>query len=141
MTERRPGQYGIDEIAANRLRAWPNQHPKRDYIVRCEIPEFTCLCPRSGFPDFATIILTYIPDQDTIELQSLKLYINGYRNRKISHEAAVNTICDDLVEMIDPRWIEVVGDFGVRGNIKTLVFAEHRQPGFTGETPAYQRYY
>src|SRR5579883_2302749 len=120
---RTPGRYGIEEIEASRLEAWPNPHPERDYITHFEIPEFTCLCPRSGFPDFATIVIDYVPDQFVVELKSLKLYINGYRNRQISHEAATNLILDELVALLQPRWMRVVGDFTVRGNIKTIIFA------------------
>ena len=135
------GRYGFDEIAANKLEPWPNPHPERDYVTHFEIPEFTCLCPRSGFPDFATIVVDYVPDQYVVELKSLKLYINGYRNRQISHEDSTNTILNDLVEHLQPRWIRVVGDFTVRGNIKTMVFVEHEQPDYDGPRPAFQRYY
>ncbi len=88
--QRIPGRYGLDEIEANRLAPWPNPHPDRDYVTHFEIPEFTCLCPRSGFPDFATIVIDYVPDKYIVELKSLKLYINGYRNRQISHESVTN---------------------------------------------------
>src|SRR5579884_1677607 len=133
------GRYGFDEIAANKLEPWHNPHPERDYVTHFEIPEFTCLCPRSGFPDFATIVVDYVPDQYVVELKSLKLYINGYRNRQISHEDATNTLLNDLVEHLQPRWIRVVGDFTVRGNIKTMVFVEHAQPDYDGPRPAFQR--
>jgi 7-cyano-7-deazaguanine reductase len=105
-----------------------------------EIPEFTCLCPRSGFPDFATIIIDYVPDQSVVELKSLKLYINKYRNRQISHEAATNKILDDLVALLAPRWMRVVADFTVRGNIKTIIFAEHSAPDYQGPRPEFRRY-
>ena len=108
----------------------PNPAPGRDYLFECSCPEFTTLCPRSGFPDFATIRLRYIPDRALVELKSLKFYLNRYRNEYTFHEAAVNTILDDLVAAIAPRWIEVVGDFGVRGNIKTVVTARHIQGGY-----------
>ncbi|HCI79656.1 MAG TPA: NADPH-dependent 7-cyano-7-deazaguanine reductase QueF [Ktedonobacter sp.] len=138
--ERVPGRYGIDEIEASQLEAWPNSHPERDYVVHLEIPEFTCLCPRSGFPDFATIIVDYVPDHSVVELKSLKLHINRYRNRQISHEATANTILNELVAVLAPRWMRVVADFTVRGNIKTVVFAEEALPGYNGPRPAYQRY-
>lgn len=141
MSERVPGKYGFEEIEKNSLEAWPNSHPGRDYVEHFEIPEFTCLCPRSGFPDFATIVIDYVPDQYVVELKSLKLYINGYRNRQISHETATNTLLDELVEVLKPRWMRVVGDFTVRGNIKTIVFAEHAQPEYSGPRPEYHRYY
>jgi len=135
-----PGKYGLHEIEANRLEPWPNPHPERNYVDHLEIPEFTCLCPRSGFPDFATIVIDYVPDQYIIELKSLKLYINAYRNRQISHESSVNVILNDLVALTNPRWMRVVGDFTVRGNIKTIIFAEHEQPGYTGPRPEFRRY-
>ena len=94
-------------------------------MVSFDIPEFTCLCPRSGFPDFALIKIRYQPRESVVELKSLKLYINGYRDRSISHEAAANQILDDLVSLLDPRWMRVVADFTVRGNIKTVVRVEH----------------
>lgn len=134
------GNYGTEEIAANRLEAWPNAHAERDYVIHLEIPEFTCLCPRSGFPDFATIVIDYAPDQSVVELKSLKLSINGFRNRQISHEAAANLILEELVALLKPRWMRVVGDFTVRGNIKTMIFAEHHAPNYQGPRPEYRRY-
>ena len=134
------GKYGIDEIESSQLEAWPNPNSERDYITHLEIPEFTCLCPRSGFPDFATIIIDYVPDQLVVELKSLKLYINKYRNRQISHESATNTILDDLVSLLSPRWMRVVADFTVRGNIKTIIFAEHSTPEYQGPRPELCRY-
>jgi 7-cyano-7-deazaguanine reductase len=118
-------KYGTLAIERSRLEAWPNPSPHRRYAVRFDIPEFTCLCPRSGFPDFATIRIRYQPKGLIVELKSLKLYINGYRDVPISHEAAANRILDDLVELLDPHWMRVVADFNVRGNIKTVVVAEH----------------
>ena len=138
--ERVPAQYGFDEIKANRLEPWPNAHADRDYVTHFEIPEFTCLCPRSGFPDFATIIIDYVPDQYVVELKSLKLYINSFRDRKTGHESSTNMILDDLVALLSPRWIRVVGDFSVRGNVKTVVTAEHDQPGYAGPRPELRRY-
>jgi 7-cyano-7-deazaguanine reductase len=139
--DRIPGRYGRDEIEESQLEIWPNVHPERDYVVHLEIPEFTCLCPRSGFPDFATITVDYVPDQQVVELKSLKLYINQYRNRQISHEAATNTVLNDLVALLYPRWMRVVADFTVRGNIKTIIFAEHSTPGYQGPRPEYRRYF
>src|ERR1700737_4790278 len=138
--QRTGNTYGLEEIAASKLEAWPNPAAGRDYVTHMEIPEFTCLCPRSGFPDFATIIIDYVPDQHVVELKSLKLYINQYRNRQISHEAATNTILDDLVALLSPRWMRVVADFTVRGNIKTIIFAEHSTPEYKGPRPEYRRY-
>ena len=138
--QRIPGRYGIEEIDANKLEAWPNSNPERDYVTHFEIPEFTCLCPRSGFPDFATIIIDYVPETSVVELKSLKLYINQYRNRQISHEAATNRILDELVALLAPRWMRVVADFTVRGNIKTIIFAEHSAEGYAGPRPEFKRY-
>ncbi len=138
--QRIPGRYGIEEIEANQLEAWPNSNPERDYVTHFEIPEFTCLCPRSGFPDFATIIIDYVPEQSVVELKSLKLYINQYRNRQISHEAATNRILNELVALLGPRWMRVVADFTVRGNIKTIIFAEHSADGYLGPRPEFRRY-
>ncbi len=137
---RTPGRYGIDEIETSQLENWPNPHTERDYVVHLEIPEFTCLCPRSGFPDFATISIDYVPDQQIVELKSLKFYINQYRQRQISHEAAANTILNDLIALLSPRWMRVVADFNVRGNIKTIIFAEHTTPDYHGPCPEYRRY-
>ena len=126
-------KYGAKMIAESRLEAVPNDTPDRDYEIDFTIPEFTCLAPDSGFPDFATIRIRYIPDQKLVELKSLKLYINKFRDEEVFHEAAVNRILDDLVALLDPRFMEVVGDFNVRGNIKTVVTAVHRASGWTAE--------
>jgi 7-cyano-7-deazaguanine reductase len=124
-------KYGAKMIAESSLEAVPNDTPQRDYEIDFTIPEFTCLAPDSGFPDFATIRIRYIPDHKLVELKSLKLYINKFRDREIFHEAAVNRILDDLVALLDPRFMEVVGDFNVRGNIKTVVTARYTQKGYS----------
>jgi 7-cyano-7-deazaguanine reductase len=125
--------YGQRAIETGALERWPNPHLERDYLVRIELPEFTCLCPRSGYPDFATIVVRYVPGDAIVELRSLKLYINGYRDRAISHEAAANAILDDLVGLLTPRWLEVSADFFPRGNVHTRIVAAHRQPGWTAD--------
>ena len=107
------------------LEVVPNPHPDRDYEVALEIPEFTCLCPKTGQPDFATIKITYVPDRHLVELKSIKLYIWSYRNEGAFHEDVTNRILNDFVAAANPRWIEVVGDFSVRGGIKTVVRAAH----------------
>ena len=112
------------------LETFENPHPQRDYTIHMEIPEFTCLCPRTGQPDFATIKITYVPDLYCIELKSLKLYIWSYRNEGAFHEAVTNAILNDLVEAIKPRFMRVSSDFNVRGGIHTTVIAEHRQEGW-----------
>ena len=124
-------KYGAKMIAESTLEAVENDNPQRDYEIDFTIPEFTCLCPRSNFPDFATIRIRYIPDQKLVELKSLKLYINKFRDQELFHETAVNRILDDLVSLLDPRSIEVVGDFNVRGNIKTVVTARHAQKSYS----------
>lgn len=124
-------KYGAKMIAESTLEAVENDNPQRDYEVSFTIPEFTCLCPRSNFPDFATIHIRYVPDRKLVELKSLKLYINKFRDQEVFHEAAVNRILDDLVGLVDPRFMEVVGDFNVRGNIKTVVTARHAQKGYS----------
>jgi 7-cyano-7-deazaguanine reductase len=131
--------YGQQAIEESALEPWPNPRPERDYVVHFEIPEFTCLCPRSGYPDFATMVVDYVPGPSVVELKSLKLYINRFRNRGVSHEAVTNEILDDLVAVIAPRWMRVVGEFNVRGNIKTTIFAEHAAAEYGGPRPAYQR--
>jgi len=118
-------KYGTRAIEEAVLETWPNPSPQRRYTVRMATPEFTCLCPRSGFPDFATMRISYQPRALIVELRSLKLYINKYRDVCISHEAVVNQILDDLVGVLDPYWIRVSGDFNVRGNVKTVITAEH----------------
>lgn len=117
--------YGTRAIRENQLEKWPNPHPERPYLIAFDIPEFTCLCPRSGFPDFALIKVRYQPADWIVELRSLKFYINGYRERGISHEGVANQILDDLVQLLQPRWMRVTADFTVRGNIKTVVRVEH----------------
>ena len=114
-------KYGNKAIKEARLIAWENPNPERDYTIEITYPEFTCLCPRSGYPDFATIKITYTPDKSVVELKSLKLYLNSFRAKAISHEGATNRIFKDLNELLSPRALEVVGDFNVRGNVKTIV--------------------
>lgn len=123
-------RYGEEQIANAHLEAVPNPAPDRDYRIDLTCPEFTCLCPRSGFPDFATFRITYVPDQHLAELKSVKLYLNRFRNAYLFHEAAVNQVLDDLVATIQPRWLRVIGDFTVRGNIKTVITAVHARPGY-----------
>lgn len=107
------------------LETFPNPKPDRNYVVTCECPEFTCLCPRTGQPDFATVVVRYTPDRLCVELKSFKLYIWSFRNEGTFHEAVCNRMCDDLVTAIQPRWIEVTMRFTVRGGITTTVVAQH----------------
>ncbi len=114
-------KYGEKAISKAKLVKWPNPYPERDYTIDINYPEFTCLCPRSGYPDFATIKINYIPDKYIIELKSLKLHLNKFRNQFLSHESATNKIFDDLRKLLKPRYLEVTGDFNPRGNLKTVV--------------------
>lgn len=113
------------------LETFPNPHSDRDYTVRITVPEFTCLCPKTGQPDFATIHLEYVADELCVELKSLKLYIWSFRDEGAFHEAVTNRILDDLVALMEPRFIRVTAEFNVRGGIYTTVIAEHRRPDWT----------
>ncbi len=127
MADGQEKKYGAKMIVEAKLEAVPNPSPQRDYIVDFSIPEFTCLCPISNFPDFATIRICYVPGERIVELKSLKLYINRFRDQEVFHEQAVNRILDDLVACCAPKWAWIEGDFNVRGNIKTKIRATHGQ--------------
>jgi len=114
-------KYGEKAIAEAQLACWPNPNPERDYTVEINFPEFTCLCPQSGYPDFATIRIRYTPDKEIVELRSLKLYLNKYRGVYISHEEVTNKIYAHLQRELKPRFLEVIGDFNPRGNVKTVI--------------------
>jgi 7-cyano-7-deazaguanine reductase len=118
---------------SKRLETFANPTPKRDYRIRMEIPEFTCLCPMTGQPDFATLHLEYVPDRRCVELKSLKLYVWSYRDEGAFHEAVTNRMLDDLVRATAPRYMRLEAKFNVRGGIYTSVVAEHRQKGWRGE--------
>ena len=115
---------------SKQLETFDNPTQDRDYTIRIEIPEFTCLCPKTGQPDFATLYLEYVPDQRCVELKSLKLYVWAYRDEGAFHEKVTNTILDDLVAATSPRFMRLTAKFNVRGGIYTTVVAEHRQPGW-----------
>jgi 7-cyano-7-deazaguanine reductase len=115
--------------------SFPNPNPGRDYRIHMQIPEFTCLCPMTGQPDFATIVLDYIADRRCVELKSLKLYIWSFRNQGAFHEAVTNRILDDLVRLLAPRFMRVTAKFFVRGGIYTTVVAEHRKRGWKPAPP------
>ena len=108
------------------LETFANPRPERDYEIQMDCPEFTCVCPRTGQPDFATIRIRYVPDRLCVELKSLKLYLWSFRNEGAFHEAVINQILDDLVRAVRPKSMTVVGDFNVRGGIHTTVTAEHK---------------
>lgn len=112
---------------SRQLETFLNPNPNRDYEIAFEAPEFTCLCPMTGQPDFATIRIRYTPDAKCVELKSLKLYLWSYRDEGAFHEAVTNRIADDLITALDPRHIVVEGDFYVRGGISTKVKVEHRK--------------
>ena len=115
---------------SRRLATFVNPNPARDYRIHMEIPEFTCLCPRTGQPDFATLTLDYVPDRRCVELKSLKLYVWSYRNQGAFHEAVANRILDDLVRVTRPRFMRLTAKFYVRGGIFTTVIAEHMERGW-----------
>ena len=118
-------QKNIRKLKTPKIETWKNQYPDRDYNIHLEYPEFTCICPKTGLPDFATIIIDYVPDKDCLELKALKEYFIAYRNVGIFHEHLVNKILDDIVTASKPRTAKVVGIISVRGGIKTTVTAEH----------------
>jgi len=119
--------------AARELETFPNPNPERDYHIHMEIPEFSCLCPRTGQPDFATLHLDYIPDRACVELKSLKLYIWSFRDEGAYHEAVTNRILGDLVTATQPRFMRLTAKFYVRGGIFTTVVAEHKQAGWQAQ--------
>jgi 7-cyano-7-deazaguanine reductase len=121
--------------SSKKLETFPNPRPERDFAVHMEIPEFTCLCPKTGQPDFATLYLDYIADRRCVELKSLKLYIWSFRDRGAFHEAVTNEILDDLVTATEPRFMRLTAKFYVRGGIFTTVVAEHRKKGWKGKEP------
>ena len=117
-------KYGEQEIAHfdinKKENYWPNEH-KKDYTIDIELPEFMCKCPRSGYPDFATIKLSYVPKKKVIELKALKLYINSFMNRHISHENSANEIYDTLFNNLKPKKMKIIADFNPRGNVHTVI--------------------
>jgi 7-cyano-7-deazaguanine reductase len=117
-------------MPSSSLEIFPNPAPERDYTIRMTIPEFTCLCPKTGQPDFATLKLEYVPDERCVELKSLKLYIWSFRDRGTFHEAVTNEILATLAAATEPRFMRLTAEFNVRGGIYTSVVAEHRRPGW-----------
>ena len=125
--EKNKVKYGERAITEGELITFPNPRPNRIYDINITLPEFTCKCPFSGYPDFATIYITYCPDQEVVELKAIKLYINSYRDRHISHEESVNQILDDFVAACDPLSVTVKGDFNPRGNVHTVIEVKHQK--------------
>ena len=117
-------KYGEKEISEfdveTDLEIWPNKHDK-NYVIKVTLPEFMALCPRSGYPDFATIYIEYIPDKYVVELKAIKLYINSFMTRNISHEDSANEIYDVIENKIKPKWLKVIADFNPRGNVHTVI--------------------
>jgi 7-cyano-7-deazaguanine reductase len=128
MTQPDESKYGERAIAEGEFVLFDNPRPGRDYAVHITFPEFTCKCPFSGYPDFATIYLTYTPNLKVVELKSLKLYINNYRDRYIPHEEVSNQILDDFVAACDPMRVHLKADFNPRGNVHTVVEIHYQRP-------------
>lgn len=115
------GEKIVNEFDVEKdLEIWPNQY-KRDYLIKMTLPEFSCLCPRSGYPDYATIYLEYTPDEFVVELKAMKLYINSFRERHISHENSANEIYETLENKIKPKYMKIVADYNPRGNVHTVI--------------------
>ncbi len=117
------------------LELFDNPNPEKDYTIHIDIPEFTCLCPKTGQPDFATLELTYVPDQHCVELKALKMYVWSFRDKGAFHEAVTNKIVDDLVAACQPRYLRLTSDFNVRGGIYTKVVSDYRKPGWKAPEP------
>lgn len=119
------------------LETFPNPHAGRDYTIRIRVPEFTCLCPRTGQPDFAELLIEYVPDRLCVELKALKLYIWSFRNEGHFHEDVTNRILSDLVAALAPKYLRLTAAFNVRGGLYTTVVAEHHQPGWQPPAPVH----
>ena len=117
--------YGEREIETGKLICFPNPTNNRDYEISIDFPEFTCKCPFSGYPDFATLRVIYQPNKKLIELKAIKLYLNSFREKKISHEEVANEIIDDFVDASDPKWMQLEADFNPRGNVHTIIRVSH----------------
>lgn len=117
------------------LETFPNPRTGRNYTIRVRAPEFTCLCPKTGQPDFAELVIDYVPDAVCVELKSLKLYLNSFRDRGAFHEAVTNEILDELVSLTRPRYMHLSARFNVRGGLYTMVTTEHRSPGWDPDSP------
>ena len=117
--------YGERKIETGTLICFPNPNKNRDYEISIDFPEFTCKCPFSGYPDFAIMRIIYQPNKKVIELKAIKLYLNSFRENKISHEAVTNKIIDDLVDASDPKWMQLEADFNPRGNVHTIIRVCH----------------
>jgi 7-cyano-7-deazaguanine reductase len=132
-----PAHHFMPSTPSDSLETFVNPSPARDYTIRMSIPEFTCLCPKTGQPDFATLELEYVPDRLCVELKSLKLYIWSFRDRGAFHEAVTNEILDKLAGATQPRFMRLAAKFGVRGGIYTTVVVEQRQEGWQSPPPVH----
>jgi len=117
--------YGERKIETGNLICFPNPNAHRDYEISIDFPEFTCKCPFSGYPDFANLRIIYQPNKKVIELKAIKLYLNSFREKKISHEEVANKLIDDLVDASDPKWMQIEADFNPRGNVHTIIRVCH----------------
>ena len=117
--------YGERKIETGNLISFPNPSRNRDYEISIDFPEFTCKCPFSGYPDFATLRIIYQPNMKVIELKAIKLYLNSFREKKISHEEVTNKIIDDFVSVSNPKWMQLEADFNPRGNVHTIIRVCH----------------
>ena len=117
--------YGERKIETGKLISFPNPNGNRDYEISIDFPEFTCKCPFSGYPDFANLKIIYQPNKEVLELKAIKLYLNSFREKKISHEEVTNKIIDDFVEVADPKWMQIEADFNPRGNVHTIIRVCH----------------
>jgi 7-cyano-7-deazaguanine reductase len=123
------GEKIVNEFDVSKdLEIWPNEH-KRDYLIKMTLPEFSCLCPRSGYPDYATIYLEYTPDEWVVELKAIKLYINSFRDKHVSHENSANEIYAVLEEKLKPKYMKVVADYNPRGNVHTVIEIDSSKMG------------
>lgn len=134
MPKREPLGAKLNRPSAE-LETFPNPQPGRDYTIRMEMPEFTCLCPKTGQPDFATLLLEYVPDERCVELKSLKLYLWSFRDVGAFHEAVTNQILGHLVDALDPRFMRLTARFNVRGGIYTTIVAQHARRGWVPPPP------
>ncbi|MFA4933953.1 MAG: preQ(1) synthase [Candidatus Omnitrophota bacterium] len=119
-------QKNVRKLETPEIEVWQNQYPDKDYIINLDIPEFTCICPKTGLPDFAVIVIEYSPRKFCVELKSFKMYTIFFRNVGIFHEHLINKMLEDFVRAVRPRWIKIRGTFNPRGGITTTVTAEYR---------------
>ena len=119
-------QENIRRLKTPKIEVWANKYPDKEYVVKIQTPEFTCICPKTGLPDFANIVIEYMPNESCLELKSFKLYLTSYRQIGIFHEHVINKILDDFVSACKPRWAKITGEFNPRGGITTTVSREYK---------------